>query len=223
MLNLLALIVPIALLDSLNPVTIAVHVYLLGTPQPTIRSASFVAGIFLAYFAGGILLSLGLGSILQYFANFSTATWQLLQVATGLLLTGLAVYLWRAPEKKNETGKPAAMTVAGTFWLGIGVTASDLPTAVPYIAAIERMLQAKPSLFGMVGALAFYNFIYVLPLLVLFGVYLFAGARGNAILQRVTQFINCWSTSLLAAASALVGIILLIDFLAFLIAGRPIF
>lgn len=223
MLNLLALIISIALLDSLNPVTIAVHVYLLGTPKPKTRTLTFIAGIFLAYFAGGILLSLGLGSILQYFAEFSDSTWQLIQAATGLLLTGFGVYLWYAPGKEKDPEKPASISPAGTFWLGIGVTVSDLPTAVPYIAAIGRILQAEISLFEILSALAFYNFIYVLPLLTLFGVYLFMGERGAKILQRINLFINRWSSPVLAILCGAAGAILFIDYLAFALMGWSLF
>lgn len=223
MLNLLALIIPIALLDSLNPVTIAVHVYLLGTPQPKTRTLSFIAGIFLAYFTGGILLSMGLGSILQYLADFSDATWRIIQAAVGLFLAGFGVYLWRAPNKKSEPEKTASLTPAGTFWLGIGVTASDLPTALPYIAAIERMLQAKISFFGLLGAVAFYNFIYVLPLLILFAVYSYSGENGAAVLQKISLFINRWSSPMLATVCALAGIILFIDYLVFVLTGWSLF
>lgn len=223
MLNLLALIIPVALLDSLNPVTIAVHVYLLGTPKPKTRTLTFIAGIFLAYLAGGILLSMGLSSILQYFAKFSDSTWQLIQVALGLLLTGFGVYLWYAPGKESEPEKPASLTPAGTFWLGIGVTVSDLPTAIPYIAAIERMLEAEISLPGILSALAFYNFIYVLPLLTLFSVYLFTGESGAAILQNINLFIRRWSSPVLAIACAAAGIILFIDYLAFAMMGWSLF
>ncbi|MBD2249138.1 hypothetical protein [Nostoc sp. FACHB-888] len=47
--SLLAYLVAIAALDSLNPTTTAVQMYLLSTPKPVPRSVSFIAGVFITY------------------------------------------------------------------------------------------------------------------------------------------------------------------------------
>ncbi len=209
MFNLLALIVPIALLDSLNPVTVAVHVYLLGTPQPKTRTTTFMLGIFLAYFGGGLILAFGLESVLRYFNNLSETTWQIIQAAIGLALLIFAWYSWNSTRKADETKHSASMSPADSFWLGFAVTLSDLPTAIPYLAAIERMLQAKLSTFELLGAMAFYNAVYLLPLAAIFGIYLFSGTGAAAIMQKINAFINRWSSTLLTVASALAGLVLL--------------
>lgn len=215
MLSLFAIIIPIALLDSLNPVTIAVHVYLLGTPEPRTRTLTFIAGIFLAYFGGGLILSLGLNSILAYFANLPDAVWHSAQAVIALALFGFAVYLWRGTNDGGEPNKPASLHPTGTFWLGFAVTLSDLPTAIPYIAALERILQAKLSLGWLLGAVAFYNLIYILPLLILLGLYFVLGTRGVATLQAINVFIRKWSPPVLAVLCFITGLVLLADCIAF--------
>lgn len=222
MLSLLAIIVPLAVLDSLNPITIAVHVYLLGTPEPKTRTTTFVVGVFLAYFFGGLLLALGLGSILEYVSNFSDKTWRLVEAAVGLGLLGFGWYMRGGNSKKEEPAHPTSMSPLSSFWLGFAVTASDLPTAIPYIAAIERMLQANLSYLALVGSVALYNFVYLIPLIALFLIYLLLGEKGVATLQNITAFITRWSPIVLVVFCVVAGVVLLIDSIAFVI-GRPIF
>ena len=215
MLSLLTIIVPLALLDSLNPVTIAVHVYLLGTPQPKTRTTTFMAGVFLAYFAGGLLLAFGLGSILQYIGHVGDTTWRVVQAVLGVALLGFGWYLRGGQSNDEQPAHPASMSARSSFWLGFAVTASDLPTAVPYIAAIERMLQANLSSGVMIGFVTLYNLVYLLPLAALFGVYLLLGDRSVATLQKITAFINRWSGTVLLAFCVVAGVLLLADSIAF--------
>lgn len=199
------------MLDSLNPVTIAVHVYLLGTPEPKTRTITFMGGIFLAYLAGGLLLSLGLGSILDLMNGLSASTWNALQAAAGLALLGFAWYLRSGKTTKEEQVHPASMSAGSSFWLGFAVTVSDLPTAVPYIAAIERTLQARPTMTAFVGAMVFYNMVYIAPLLVLFGMYLALGKDGATKLQKMNVLVRRWSSPVPLFFCVAAGILLLGD------------
>jgi hypothetical protein len=57
---LLASLVAIAALDSLNPTAITLQIYLLSTPQPIGRSIAFILGVFLTYCTGALWDFLGL-------------------------------------------------------------------------------------------------------------------------------------------------------------------
>ena len=48
----LLFVLSIGLADSINPVTIAVALYLASTPRPVGRLANFAAGVFALYAAG---------------------------------------------------------------------------------------------------------------------------------------------------------------------------
>jgi len=61
----LLFILSIGLADSINPVTIAVALYLASTPRPVGRLANFAAGVFALYTAGGLLLLFGPASLLR--------------------------------------------------------------------------------------------------------------------------------------------------------------
>ena len=53
---LLASVVAIAVIDSINPNAMAVQVYLLTTPKPVARSIAFILGDFVAAWLTGLLL-----------------------------------------------------------------------------------------------------------------------------------------------------------------------
>ena len=59
------LVVSLAVADSINPVTIAIAIYLGSTRDPRRRLASYAAGVFAVYLAGGLLLVLGPGALLR--------------------------------------------------------------------------------------------------------------------------------------------------------------
>ena len=61
----LLFVLSIGLADSINPVTIAVALYLASTPRPVGRLANFAAGVFALYTAGGLLLLFGPASLLR--------------------------------------------------------------------------------------------------------------------------------------------------------------
>ena len=56
-------LVMVAALDSLNPTTTAVQIYLLTTPKPVARSMSFIVGVFGTYWAAGLGVALGVGRV----------------------------------------------------------------------------------------------------------------------------------------------------------------
>ncbi len=66
----LAYLVAIAALDSLNPTTTAFQIYLLSTPKPVYRSVSFIAGVFITYWAAGLVVVLNIFLVADAIAFF---------------------------------------------------------------------------------------------------------------------------------------------------------
>ncbi|MCC5647858.1 GAP family protein, partial [Nostoc sp. CHAB 5824] len=93
----------LALVDSLNPFTVAAQVYLLGTPKPMARSLAFLATTFIAYFFGGVLLIEGWAAIFQYIVPF-IPYWGIgaSEVGLGIVLGVTAIWAWR----KTSSGAP---------------------------------------------------------------------------------------------------------------------
>ena len=144
---LLPSLIAIAALDSLNPSAIALQVYLLGTPKPIPRSIALVIGIFSAYWTSGLLAVLGLDRLIQTVivnSGFSLSTPLLytIQILIGIILLVVGIML-RIPAQTEPVKAPTKLTLARTFLLGMSVTVLELPTALPYFAAIEQIVRAK--------------------------------------------------------------------------------
>lgn len=219
--KLLSVLIPIAIADSLNPVTIAAQVYLLSTQKPVIRVASYIVGVFATYYTGGFLIVLGLGKIIQdLFANPGPIDY-ILQFIIGILLVIFGYKIGRPAEQTTPLKQPRSLKSIHTFLLGFAVTVSDLPTALPYLAALERIVQAKLDLWKIALTLLLYNLLYVLPLFVLLGLYLMTQERSARLLQEIGHHINKWNHRLTVAFFYLIGTLLIIDSIAFFW-GRPI-
>lgn len=212
MLKLLGVIIPIAVVDSLNPVTIAVHVYLLTTRKPAVRTATYVLGVFIAYLAGGLFLALGLHAVVDAGKSLVAGNEALGYVGRfifGVLLLGFGVYFYCKATDHAEVKQPASLHPLRTFLLGFGVTASDLPTALPYFAAIKRTLDTELAMAAVVVALGLYTLVYVLPLLLLLGIYLSHRRESTPLLRGINEWLARWSRPVIALFCLSAGLLLI--------------
>jgi hypothetical protein len=136
---LLSGIVGLALLDALNPATIACVALLLVSPSraPLRTAAAFVVGAYLT------VLALG-ATVLGGAAVLSDTT---VVRRVGLTVAGLLVLV--AAVRRLRTRHRSAVALPGWVgpWtaapLGALVTGADLPNAFPYLVAIERLVAAR--------------------------------------------------------------------------------
>ncbi|HZB49896.1 MAG TPA: GAP family protein [Mycobacteriales bacterium] len=175
----------LAVLDAANPGTILACLLLLLTPSPLARTAAFVAGTYAAYAGGGLLVYLGLDAVLRPLLDRpAVRVGALAALAVALVLAG--VHLWRTPPSGRGTVlperwlRPGPAAVFGVLW-----TASDLPTALPLLVAVERLSAAGTPLPLVVVALAGYTLVYVAPLLLLLGLAARPGERARVALDRL--------------------------------------
>ena len=166
-------IVGLALLDALNPATIAGVALLLLTPvaRPTRAAAGFVLGAYLTVFCLGALTYVGVDSVAG--AVGAGIVWvrriALAGAAVALAVTGLRRL---RPRIRRAVTAPRWVNPRSAAVLGLLMTGADLPNAFPYFIAIERILQADVSTTGALLVIAGYALIYCLPCLLL----LIAGA-----------------------------------------------
>jgi cytochrome c biogenesis protein CcdA len=211
-------LVAIAALDSLNPTAVALQIYLLSTPQPVARSIALIFGVFLAYWTCGLLIILGLGRAISTIidAGFSLSELHLytIQLAIGmiLLVVGLRLKLNLQADRRKQ---PQNLTVVRTFLLGLGVTIWEFPTALPYLAAIEQIARAKLDLLAIASILGLYNLIFVMPLIILLGIYICFEKQSAILLQRINHAIAIWSPKILRALLVGLGSVLVIDSFAY--------
>lgn len=218
--SLLTYLVAIAALDSFNPTTTAVQIYLLSTPKPAARSASFIAGVFITYWTAGLAVVLGASQVTISLPQLPASLIYSLQLITGVILLIAGWNLNPAPSE--PTKRPVRLTLIQTFLFGSAATLWDFPTALPYLAAIERIVGSQLDLLTTMGILAIYNLIFVLPLIILLGVYLCLGEQSTNLLQVIHRSVQKWGHKILRVLLIGLGLLLIADCIAGSL-GRPIF
>jgi hypothetical protein len=161
---LLAGIAGLALLDSLNPATIAAValVLLLAQHRPVLSAVAVAAGAYLTVLGVGLVLFFSAGAAAEAVNGVVVA---LRFVAFGLAGFSLIVAGVRRlrDRPRKQVRLPDWFSPATAIGLGAGMTAADLPNAFPYFIAIERLLNAKVSGLTGVAVIAGYAAIYCLP------------------------------------------------------------
>lgn len=87
-------------------------------------------------------------------------------IAQSLVGLALLVYSLTASTDRptsHVVARPAASTYAALVMLGVTVTAMELPTAIPYFAAIALIAGAELPIRTWAPLLVVYNMIFVLP------------------------------------------------------------
>ena len=186
MIELLVILTPIALIDSTSivPLCIVLLLVLLSGPAPLIRSSMLLVGIFVTNMVCGLLILFGLGSLFEALEATAIRVWKhpnaeelIFQILLGLLLIAFARRMARS--RGGGAGKKVDRGMTGTqaFTAGLGLTIVGMPGAVPYFGAINLILRDQLPVAQSLGALAFYNLVFLAPLIALVTLRLILGAR----------------------------------------------
>ncbi len=211
MVALIALVAAIAAADSFNPSTLAPALYLATGLHGRRDVAAFTLGVFGVSFAGGLALTFGPGQqLLARVTKPSAHTVHVIELVAGGVALPAAAALWRArahfaerlTRKREPRGHSAGL-------LGAGIMAVELPTAVPYFAAIAAVVSSGRTDTTQIMLVLLYNLAFVLPLVMLFVVLEVAGARGARIAARARLELNHWAPRLAPAALVLASVVLL--------------
>ncbi|MDG2306845.1 MAG: GAP family protein [Candidatus Binatia bacterium] len=220
----------IALLDSTSivPLCIAPLVALLAGKRPYLGAASLLLGIFVVYFGFGILVLLGLGAVSDQLNGWVESLWRApetseiwLQIAIGLILLVFGYRMANARQSRGERGATLVMSPLQGFTLGAGLTLVGLPGAVPFFAAADQILQADLSIAGGIGALLYYNAVFLFPLCMIPLIRFVFPTQSEAIFARIARFFDVWGRGLIIALLILLGAILTIDGVGWLL-GTPL-
>jgi cytochrome c biogenesis protein CcdA len=212
MLAISMLVMSLAIADSINPITIAIAIYLVSTPSPRRRLASYAIGVFSVYLAGGLLFVLGPGELLRIAAAGSrTRSFYAASLVIGSLVIVVGAVLWARRERWSRLRLPEwALRTKSSFALGAAVTAFDLPTAFPYFAAIGAIVSSDLTLPGQVLLLVVFNALYVLPLIAVLIAHSLFGERAETHLARARDVIERLSPVVLTVLTIGAGIALVI-------------
>lgn len=209
-------LVAIAAIDSLNPTATALQVYLLTTSKPIGRSIAFIAGIFLSYWTVGLLATFGFTRLITSVLGALGWWMYLIQFVLGITLIYVSFTL-NLSSTSNQSAKnqPRSLHPIRTFFLGMSVTLLEAPTALPYLAAIERLARAKLDLLNLAVILGFYNLVFVFPLIGLLGIYITLQEKSTKLLRQVNQAIVEWSPKVLQILLSVIGTLLVADCIAY--------
>jgi cytochrome c biogenesis protein CcdA len=222
--TLLLSLVVIALLDSLNPSLFIAQFFLLTTPQPVPRILSYIAGVLVVNFGGGLLILVGLrGMIADFFSSVSTSTYDGLQIVVGVAI--LLFGLWYRPDTATggEIKKPRSWQPVHTFLFGMVVMLNEITTALPYFVAIERIAQAQLGSVGNVLALVLYNAIFSVPLFGFLGLFVAYHQHFLTRLDRISRAAQVWVPRLTKYLSILFGALLALNAISRFILGTELF
>ncbi len=182
---LVLLVLGIALVDGLNPSTIAPALVLAVRRRGALLVSFFTLGVFVPSLAAGVLVVAGPGSLLLHLVpHVGPQAKHLIEIGAAIALGALAWILWihrhRVASGMSREPPGGALGAAG---LGAGIIVAELPTAFPYFAALAAIIASHASLAVRIELVVLFNVAFVLPLLVILTVRLFAGPRSEHVLE----------------------------------------
>ncbi|WP_082112453.1 GAP family protein [Paenibacillus sp. DMB20] len=202
----------LSLLDTLSPATLGVTVYLLISERDRLVPRLLVYLITVAgfYFFVGVSLMLGLDVVFESVSNVlqnRTVSW-LMAIVGGALFIG-SFYV--TTEKTTEPRRPKSKSIGAMIGLGLTTSLIEVATALPYFAAIGLMTAAQLPIVQWAPILVAYNFIMILPPLLLFGLHLVFGRKMQRPLEKFRIKIAKSSGSALSWIMCIAGLILLLN------------
>lgn len=195
--ELLILVVTIGIADSLNPATLAPALFLATTEHPRRQVGEFAAAFCAVNLAGGVLLAVGPGQLILSLLPRPGATAKHLAELIGgvAVLVAAAVLLASRERLRRKSLAPLAAGRRSGLTLGAAIAALELPSALPYFAAIAAIIASEASISQQILLLALFNVAFLLPVLVILILLLVAGDRAERIVAPLGRGIqNHWPT-----------------------------
>jgi len=213
MTGLVVLVVSVALVDALNPTTVVPALYLATGPRP-VRSVLGFAGGFLAVNVtlGVAILVVG-HRLAPHVPRPSQSHLHLAEVVVGLVAVVCAAVLWRrrrsveAAVARTEHSVSRVAPLAGAI-----LAAVELPTALPYLAAIAALAASHEPLAAQIVLIVVFNLIFLAPVFAIAMVRALAGPRAAGWLEQARLLF-------VRQAGAVVAILVLVIGVALLVAG----
>ena len=217
MTELLPKLIPLLVVDVLNPVLFALLIVAVGTSRPLANSTAFLAGHTAAYFISGIIIALGLNQITDRLDNPHPVDF-VIELLVGLLClwAALASRDGKASEERNPEGE---LTPAYCFGYGAVVNFIGIPFALPYFAVVDQLLKANLSIESSLLVLMFYNTAYALPFVLVPIMVALMGDTSKPILDKINNVLASLVDRFMPILLFLLGAALSVDALAFLISG----
>ena len=220
MIDLFSNLIPLLVVDVLNPMLFALMLVAIGTSKPFANSIAFLAGHTASYFVSGIIIALGLEWILDRLENPLPVDFVLeLLVGLACLWAALAARDGKASEQKEPEGE---LNPVYCFGYGAVINFIGVPFALPYFAVVNQVLKANLSVESSLLVLALYNAAYALPFLLVPIAVAAIGDRSKPVLEKINAMLVKLVDTLMPILLLLVGVALTADALSFLITGEAL-
>lgn len=212
-LELLGMIGGLALLDTLSPATLGVTVYLLLSEKERLGSRLMIYLVTVAafYFAVGFALMLGLDKLLSTLSSIlehRSISWTMMMIGTILFIASF--FYPTSKKKRTDLPRPKSKSKAAMIALGFTTSVVEVGMALPYFAAIGLMTAANLPAYQWLTILGGYNFIMILPPLVLFILHALFGRVMQRPLERLRVKLSN-TGSALSWIMCIVGLILIFN------------
>jgi cytochrome c biogenesis protein CcdA len=207
MLGLALLVVSIGLVDSLNPSTIVPALYLASGAAPARRTLEFALGVSGVNLLGGIAL-LGPGRLLlRAVPDPGAHTVHLLELGLGVCALIAAALAWITRTRLRDwSARSGGAGNRGALISGALIAGVELPTAVPYFAAIAAVAEAHVSVASAIALLVLFNLAFMVPVFAIAVLGRLAGgrvaSRADEIRARVLRHLGGAVAGLLLLAGA---------------------
>jgi cytochrome c biogenesis protein CcdA len=211
MLRTLGVVISISLADSLNPSTVGPALVMASRRNARRAVLEFGLGVVVVFLLGGLILVFGPGrAVLALVPRPSATTRFILETVVGALMLALVpVFWWRRGRVKPAREVQGSSRERSPALMGAAISVVELPTAFPYFAAIAAIVGSGLGVTRQLILLGVYNFVFVLPLLGIWGVLLIAGERAVQRLERVRAWGRQNWPTIAACVSLLAGVFVL--------------
>jgi len=214
-------LLPLLLIDVLNPVLFALLIVAVGSDRPTANSSALIAGHTVAYFVVGILIAMGLDQISNRLANPKP-------IDFGISMAAGVLCLWAALGARNggasKTKEPEReLTPLYCFGFGAVVNFIGAPFAVPYFAALGQILKADLGTDGSLAVLVGYNLAYAFPFAMVPLLVAIMGDRSKPFLHKISDMLTGLVDKLMPIILSLLGLALIADSISFFARGHGLF
>lgn len=190
MTGLAALVVSVALVDSLNPGTIVPALYLATGPRPVRAVLGFALGYFVVNMLGGIAVVLVGHEIFRRIPHPGRADLHLAEIVFGVVAIVAAAVMWRHRGKVEPAMANVETRVTGVASVaGATIAAVELPTAVPYFAVIAALIRSDQNTAALVGLVVIFNLLFLAPVFAIALLRALAGERTIGLLTRARQYV----------------------------------
>jgi hypothetical protein len=151
------------------------------------------------------------GALLDLVPQIGDRAKHLLEIGGAVALGALAWTLWIHRGRVSATmSRKTPGGAAGAAGLGAGIMLAELPTALPYFAALAAIVGSSASLATQLELVALFNVAFILPLLAILGLRVLAGPRSEPLLELTRGALNRYVGVVLPCAVALLALVLLV-------------